>query len=127
MSKRRSPPPASQSPRVNVVVTVEQHALLLELSKLSKLSAAGFLRRLLDAATPMLRETVPALRHAHKNYDHADEVFLHEFEELMDRFKEVGTIDQFELLDHPPRAGRAAPRTERSEGGRGTSRRSGNG
>lgn len=110
-----------------MVVTVEQHALLLELSKLSKLSAAGFLRRLLDAATPMLRETVPALRKAHKQYDDADAVFLHEFEELIDRFKLEGTIDQFELLDYPDPAGRAAERTERSEGGRGTSRRNQNG
>lgn len=47
---------------MNVAVTPEQHALLLELASLQGGSAAGFLRRLLDDVTPLLRTAVPALR-----------------------------------------------------------------
>lgn len=52
----------TKSPRVNVVVTEEQHRLLLDLGALQHRSAASYLRELLDAATPLLRATLPILQ-----------------------------------------------------------------
>ncbi len=53
-------------PRLNVTVTREQHALLLELASLDPetSSAASFIRQLIDQVTPLLRVTVPAMRAA---------------------------------------------------------------
>lgn len=108
------------SPRVNVTVTEEQHALLLELAELTELSAAGFLRQMLDAATPLLRKTVPALRASSEEMEEQQDAIREIFAHLMEEFRDTGIIDQLDLLDELQDA-RALPtsRTERSEGGRG--------
>lgn len=53
---------ATKLPRLNVAMTAEQHALLLELGKLQGRSGASFLREMLDAATPMLEASLPIWR-----------------------------------------------------------------
>ena len=52
----------SKLPRVNVVVSVEQHELLMELARLQHRSASSLLRELLDASTPFLRAVLPVLQ-----------------------------------------------------------------
>ncbi len=66
-------PECKPSPRVNVVVTEEQRALLLEFARLdpSVRSASGFLRSMLDQVTPLLRKTVPMMRAAAEEMDSA--------------------------------------------------------
>ena len=98
--------PPRSSPRVNVVVTEEQHALLLELARLdpSVRSASAFLRALLDQATPLLRKTVPMMRAAAEETDNA----RGELRGLISEF--LHEVDQLDLLD----AGKG--RTERKRG-----------
>ncbi len=108
-------PQSKLSPRVNVTVTEEQQALLLELARLDPdtRSASGFLRQLLDEVTPLLRKTVPMMRAAAEELDSSREGLRGP---LRDFLREV---QQMDLLETPPTG---ANRTERSEGGR-TSRR----
>lgn len=92
----------TQLPRVNVTVTPEQHALLMELAASGGFSAAGFLRLVLDAATPFLREAVPAIRDAYEDeYPDLDnelrDVFQAIFYELRDnRFADQLAFDAFD-------------------------------
>lgn len=51
-------------PRFLVTVTEEQDQLLRQLAEMQHRSVASFLRELLDAATPMLRASVPLLKAA---------------------------------------------------------------
>jgi hypothetical protein len=55
---------SNSNPRLNVTVTPEQHAMLLELGALQERSAASFLREMLDTATPMLAALLPVYRAA---------------------------------------------------------------
>lgn len=48
-------------PRLSVVVTEEQHALLTRLGALQDRSAASFIRELVDTATPLFRALLPVL------------------------------------------------------------------
>ena len=56
-------------PRINVTVTEEQKALLFELADLQGTSASGILRKMLDEATPLLRDSVPQLRKINQDQD----------------------------------------------------------
>jgi hypothetical protein len=101
----------TRNPRVNVVVTEEQHALLSELARLDPAtvrSASGFLREMLDQATPLLRITVPLMRAAAEEMDSARTQLKAPLKELLTE------LNQMELLDRPAPGGN---RTERSEGG----------
>lgn len=112
----------SKLPRVNVTVSKEQHALLLELAKLNGGSAAGYLRQMLDAATPLLRATVPALRAASQEMNLTKAEAEKQIEEMLAALSAVGVNPQLDLLETPAKG--AAHRTERSEGGRGSRARS---
>jgi hypothetical protein len=103
--------PAARNPRVNVVVSHEQHALLYELARLDPdtRSASAFLRQLLDEVTPLLRKTVPMMKAAAEELDSSREGLRGP---LRDFLRE---IQQMDLLEHPAPG---ANRTERSEGGR---------
>lgn len=102
-------------PRVNIVVTKEQHALLSELASLEpSTSAAGFVRQLLDQVTPLLRSTVPLMRAASQELVSSREALRGPLRDFL------AEVDQMDLLE-PATSG--ANRTERSEGGR--SRRGG--
>jgi hypothetical protein len=85
------------SPRVNVSVTEEQHALLLELARLDPdtRSASAFLRQMLDEVTPLLRKTVPMMRAAAEEMDSSREGLRGP---LRDFIREV---QQMDLLDAP--------------------------
>ena len=102
--------PSPSSPRINVVVTEEQRALLFELARLdpSVRSASSFLRKMLDEVTPLLRKTVPVMRAAAEELDHNREQLRGPLREFLRE------MEQMDLLDAAP----GAARTERSEGGR---------
>lgn len=102
-------------PRVNVTVTEEQHALLLELASLEGVSASGFLRAMLDQATPLLRTSVPLLRAAAEEREITRERALSMLEGPLRELKALGLVDQLDMLDDLPSG---ANRTERSTGGR---------
>ena len=105
-------------PRVNVTVTEEQHALLLELASLDPdtPSASGFLRQMLDRVTPLLRQTVPMMRAAKNAHGEA----RGELREALQSF--FAEIQQLELLDEAPHA---PPARSVSEDGRSARRRRG--
>jgi hypothetical protein len=110
MPKRPAPP------RVNVVVTKEQHALLLELASLEPgLSASGFLRELLDRVTPHLRTTVQLMRTAAQETDSARA----ELREMLTQL--AGLMQQQDLLDAPTALG--SERTAAKRGPHRTARR----
>lgn len=106
----------SQRPRVNIVVTEEQHALLLELAELERAqghaaaSASGFVRSLLDQVTPLLRKTVPLMRAAAQELDSNREALREPLRQFL------AEMQQLDLLDATTPA--RAARTERSEGAR---------
>lgn len=103
----------TQLPRVNVTVTEEQHALLLELASLDKgRSAAGLLRQMLDQATPLLRTTVAMMRAAAQEHNNARG-------ELAAMMTEMQTLMDQRALPLPP-ASQAA--RNRSDGGARTAR-----
>lgn len=106
----------TQLPRVNVTVTVEQHALLLELASLDPdtPSASGFLRQLLDEVTPLLRATVPMMRAAKNAQGEAQETLREPLRAFMTQ------MQQMDLLDAPAASG--APARSGSEDGRTTRR-----
>lgn len=107
----------SKLPRVNVTVTEEQHSLLLELAQLQGGSAAGFLRQMLDASTPLLRVSVPMLRAAAEEMELTRAEAAKMLEAPLRELKSLGMLGQADLLDVPPvaAASRRAPRSERSE------------
>ena len=98
----------SQLPRINVVVTEEQRALLFELAKLDPQtrSASAFLRALLDRVTPLLRSTVSAMRVASEESDKARG-------ELRELLAEISSEMQQLELPASARPGRREP--QRSE------------
>ena len=107
-------------PRINVTVTPEQHSLLLEMASLNGGSAAGYLRQMLDAATPLLRATVPALRSAAQEMNMTKAEAETQIGEMLRALAEVGVHPQMDLLDasHPSPARPGTQRSERSERGR---------
>ena len=98
----------TKSPRLNVTVTQEQHALLLDLARLNGGSAAGYLRQMLDQATPLLRVTVPMLRGAAEEMelskDRAAQLLAPVLEELrgMDLIPQPGLLDGLESTPRAP-------------------------
>ena len=113
----------SKLPRVNVTVSEEQHALLMELAELNGGSAAGYLKQMLDAAMPLLRATVPALRMAAQEMNTTKADAEKQIEEMLAALRTVGVNPQLDLLgnDQATDAGQAAQRPERKRGGRGQS------
>lgn len=81
----------TQLPRVNVVVTEEQRALLFELARLdpSVRSAASFLREMLDEVTPLLRVTVPAMRAAAEEIDTSRETLRAPLRDFMSHLAQL--------------------------------------
>lgn len=106
--------PPQLAPRVNVTVTEEQHALLLELARLDPetRSAASFLRQLLDQATPLLRKTVPMMRAAAEELDTGRT-------ELRSTIREfLAELQQTDLLDEPGAPARTGPQRSEDRTGR---------
>lgn len=90
---------ATKLPRLNVTVTSEQHALLLELAALNGGSAAGYLRQMLDQATPLLRATVPALRAASQEMTMTKEAASEAISGMLRAVRDAGVQLQPDLLD----------------------------
>lgn len=108
----------AQSPRVNVTVTAEQHALLLELASLNGGSAASYLRAMLDQATPLLRVTVPMLRAAADELEMTKERAAELLKPALREISASGLVDQLDIEDAISGAGddsSGAQRNERSE------------
>lgn len=108
----------NRKPRVNVVVTQEQHDLLLELASLdpSTRSASSFVRQMIDQVTPLLRATVPMMRAASEEMrNHSDDLDLirQKLHQPIANF--TAAVDQLDLLDI---SAQAPARTERSDGAR---------
>ena len=91
----------TKKPRLNVTVTPEQHSLLLELAELNGGSAAGYLRQMLDQATPLLRATVPALRAATQEMNTTRGQASDALYSLLASIAEAGVTIQPDLLDGP--------------------------
>lgn len=93
-------------PRVNVVVTEEQHALLSELRRLdpSIRSSASFLRTLLDQVTPLLRKTVPLMRAAAEELDTSRESLREPLREFMAELHQLDLLDSG-ASERPNRSG----------------------
>ena len=111
----------TRRPRVNVTITEEQHALLTELAELQGRSSASYLKEMLDAATPLLRDLVPALRLASREMASKRDEVEGAMAPVMERFRALGMSAQLDLDEVLAAAAANAPgaqRTERSEGGR---------
>ena len=110
----------SRLPRVNVTVSEEQHGLLQELAKLQGGSAAGYLRQMLDQATPLLRAIVPALRMAAEEMDTKKADATMQLNELLSAMQTAGVNPQLGLLDEPSSTSAlsGAERSDREERGR---------
>jgi len=79
-------------------MTEEQHTLLLELGALQGRSAASYLREMLDAAMPMLRELMPVLRAAAVHTEQQPEVMAKEAQDAI-RAALDGIEDQRDQLN----------------------------
>lgn len=113
----------TKSPRINVTVTEEQHALLLELAELQGGSAAGFLRQQLDASTPLLRSVVPLMRRAAEEIELTRSEAVQLLEEPLRMLRQMGLDEQLDLLGEPPDLG-SSP-AERVQAKRSSSGRAG--
>jgi len=94
-----------RKPRINVAVTKEQHALLLELAELQGGSAAGYLRQQLDASTPLLRVAVPMLRRAAQEIELTKKEAARLLSEAFKTLDELEVLDQIDLFDRKPGEG----------------------
>jgi uncharacterized protein (DUF1778 family) len=109
-------PMSTNKPRVNVTVSPEQHSLLLELAKLQGTSASAILRDMLDAATPLLRATVPTLRVAAEDHETALENARRALQPL--KFLNLReAADQLDMLDDALRDAQSAASAVPSERG----------
>lgn len=116
----------TKSPRINVTVTEEQHALLLELAELQGGSAAGFLRQQLDASTPLLRSVVPLMRRAAEEIELTRGEATRLLEEPLRMLRQMGLDEQLDMLGEPPDycpssadSARPQPREDGRDGGKG--------
>lgn len=114
-------------PRVNVTVTDEQHSLLLELSELKGGSAAGFLRRQLDASTPLLRAAVPLLRQAARETELSRAEASKLLEAPLREMRKLGLLDQLDLIDDTELSGTTRSAPQRAAASEAATRRSGAG
>lgn len=108
-------------PRLQVTLTVEQHNLITQMARMTRMSGAGFIRRFIDEATPLLRALAPVIDRIDADDKERAYVVEHVFSELMSDWRELGYFDQLDLLDHVDQQGGgvAAQRPEDNRGGRG--------
>lgn len=85
-------------PRLSVVLTPEQHHLLTRLSDLQGRSAASYVRRLLDVATPSLRSLAARLEGVEADTAAIDENAQAAIAQLLDEAEDE-LADQLDLLD----------------------------
>lgn len=73
----------SPFPRMAIVVTPEQHTLLMRLASLQGRSAASYVRHLVDLATPSLRALLTPLEAAQAEQDALDDGFQYALEQAL--------------------------------------------
>ena len=110
-----------RNPRINVVVSPEQHSLLMELGALQGRSASSFIREMLDAAEPMLAAQLPLWRAVVEQAQAQPEILRKAIHQsLLDLQSNVDQLDLLKLLvQHQPAISNddgGEERTERSEG-----------
>lgn len=96
-------------PRLNVTVTPEQHALLLELAELNGRSAASYLRDMVDRITPTLRAVVPMMREAARETEISREHAQGMIDDVLQAIRDAGLSTQPDLLDGSSRDGAKPP------------------
>lgn len=87
----------SKQPRLNLTITEEQRALLFELAELEGGSAAGFVRKLVDQVTPLLRASVPLLRTAAREHQITVEQGRERIKEALEELAQSGLLDQLDF------------------------------
>lgn len=87
----------SSKPRIGVTVSEEQHALLADLGKMQGRSISSYLLEMLDAATPLLRSLVPAMREASQELEAKDEELRGHIGSILGQLKAMGLADQLDL------------------------------
>lgn len=89
----------SSLPRITVVITPEQHALLSRLGVLQRRSAASYVRQLLDTAQPALERILAPLEAANALVARYDDALAAEADRWLSE-EEEALDDQLSLLDH---------------------------
>lgn len=87
----------SKLPRLNLTITEEQRALLFELAELEGGTASGFVRKMLDQMTPLLRASVPLLRTAAREHQITVEQGRIRIREAMEELAGSGLLDQLDF------------------------------
>lgn len=108
----------SKQPRLNLTITEEQRALLFELAELEGGTASGFVRKLVDQVTPLLRVSVPLLRTAAQEHQITVEQGRQRIKEALEELSHTGLLDQLDFDDlmqgrRAVTAGNAASGSER--------------
>lgn len=86
-------------PRITVVITPEQHALLTRLGVLQRRSVASYVRQLLDTAQPALERILAPLEAANALVAKYDDQMAAEAHQWLSE-EEQALDDQLSLLDH---------------------------
>jgi len=109
----------SKQPRLNLTITEEQRALLFELAELEGGTASGFVRKLVDQVTPLLRASVPLLRTAAREHQITVEQGRERIREALEEISHTGLLDQldFDALMQGRRAATAGNAASGSERG----------
>lgn len=90
-------PPAS--PRVNVVITPDQHRYLRTLARHQNRSAASLVREMIDAAEPLMKKTVALLELTEEADTIRRETAVEAIRSVLDELADLtGTSDQMSLL-----------------------------
>lgn len=106
-------------PRLSVVLTPEQHHLLTRLAELQGRSAASYVRRLLDVATPSLRSLAARLEGVEADTAAIDENAQAAIAQMLDEAEDelaaqLDLLDLCEDEDEPSQEGReGAARADR--------------
>lgn len=93
----------SPSPRVNVVVTPDQHRYLMTLARHQNRSAASLVREMIDAAEPLMRRTAQLLELTEEAQSLTREKALDAIKAVLDEMRELaGHGDQLDLMNLLP-------------------------
>lgn len=91
--------PSPSSPRVNVVVSPQQHHYLMTLARYQNRSAASLVREMIDAAEPLMKRTVGLLELTQSAQDLTKDAALQAIKAVLDEMRQLaGDTDQLDLL-----------------------------
>lgn len=109
----------SASPRVNVVVTPDQHRYLMTLARHQNRSAASLVREMIDAAEPLMKRTVELLELTEEATEITRQTAIGAIRNVLDELADLtGTSDQLGLFSgdlEGIEAGSPAPIGERED------------